>query len=79
MAGEQTLYVPEGNEQSVSISSITVHKDFNSYSKFNDIALLFLSSPITLNAYVQPIYLAIHGQDSSGTCTLTGIMNHVPF
>ncbi|KAG8230974.1 hypothetical protein J437_LFUL003932 [Ladona fulva] len=61
VAGEYDLSVKEGTEQSIRVGV-----------NFNDIALLKLSSPLTLTATVQPIALPKANEIPSGQVTLSG-------
>lgn len=72
MAGELDRDVDEGTEQSVVLSQIIQHENYNGFTISNDIALLRLSSPLTFNTYVAPIALPAQGQAATGDCVVSG-------
>ncbi|KAK8748296.1 hypothetical protein OTU49_016058, partial [Cherax quadricarinatus] len=72
VAGEHDKSVNEGNEQSSILSKIILHEDFDGYYLYNDISLLQLSTPLTLNEYVDVISLPEQGHEASGDCVVTG-------
>uniref|UniRef100_A0A3Q1J8H0 Peptidase S1 domain-containing protein n=1 Tax=Anabas testudineus TaxID=64144 RepID=A0A3Q1J8H0_ANATE len=49
------------NSQSRKIANAIIHPSYNSQTHDNDIYLLQLASPVTLNSYIQPICLAASG------------------
>ncbi|PDW03707.1 trypsin-like serine protease [Candidatus Viridilinea mediisalina] len=55
IAGEHNRSVTEGNEQSLNVAQIIIHPNYNRRNFDNDIALLRLAQPATLNTHVQPI------------------------
>ncbi|CAB1333998.1 unnamed protein product, partial [Coregonus sp. 'balchen'] len=55
--GEHNIKVTEGSEQFISSSSVIRHPNYSSYNIDNDIMLIKLSKPATLNSYVQPVAL----------------------
>ncbi|XP_071759396.1 trypsin-3 [Centroberyx gerrardi] len=70
---EHNLSVEEGFEQVFNVSKIFVH-NYNYKSFNNDIMLIKLSEPATLNAYVQPVQLPDENtpQLRHDTCTVSG-------
>ncbi|KAG7276225.1 hypothetical protein CRUP_004816 [Coryphaenoides rupestris] len=65
--GEHNIRRPEGTEQFISSSHVIRHPKYNSYTINNDIMLIKLSRPATLNQYVQTVALPT-------TCAPTGTM-----
>merc|ERR1719209_1863517 len=57
VAGEHDQDVVEGNEQTVILSKIIQHEDYNGFTVSNDISLLQFSSPLSFDDFVQPISL----------------------
>ncbi|XP_071545671.1 trypsin-1-like [Panulirus ornatus] len=72
VAGELNQGVVEGNEQTVVLSKIILHEDYNAYTISNDISLLKLSQPLTMTDYVQAIPLPAPGHSASGECVVSG-------
>jgi len=74
--GEHDLYSDSGREQILSVSNVYIHPkwDSNSVSLGNDVALLRLSTPATLNSYVQLASLPPSGQilPHNNLCYITG-------
>merc|ERR1712142_1165547 len=71
-AGEHDMDTVEGTEQSVVLSKIIQHEDYNGFTISNDIALLKFSSPLTFTDAVQPIALPQEGHAASGDCIVSG-------
>ncbi|XP_071524795.1 trypsin-1-like [Panulirus ornatus] len=72
VAGEYNMDVNEGNEQSVVLSKIIQHEDFNAFTISNDISLLKFSQPLIFNEYVSAIALPKQGQEATGCCFVAG-------
>ena len=72
MAGELNLALVEGTEQTVLVSRVIQHENFDPDTVENDIALLALSSPLTLDDFVQPIAMPSPGQQSAGNALVSG-------
>lgn len=53
--GEHNRAQSDGMEQFLSVAEVFVHEEFSDWSNDNDIALLKLASPATINARVKPI------------------------
>ncbi|XP_076840030.1 trypsin I-P1 [Brachyhypopomus gauderio] len=69
------LVSADGSEQVFGVSKIVSYPTYNPKTFNNDIMLLKLSQPATLNAYVQPAPLPdvdVPPPDSSTTCTVSG-------
>ncbi|XP_063585766.1 trypsin-1-like [Penaeus indicus] len=62
----------KGNKQTVALSKIIQHEDYNGFTISNDISLLKLSQPLTFNDYVGPIALPEAGHAASGECIVSG-------
>ncbi|XP_075907138.1 trypsin-2-like [Nelusetta ayraudi] len=70
--GEHHIGINEGTEQFISSSRVIRHPNYDSWTISNDIMLIKLSSPATLNSYVQPVSLP-SGCAASGTmCRVSG-------
>ncbi|KAF3839332.1 hypothetical protein F7725_018049 [Dissostichus mawsoni] len=70
--GEHNLRVKEGNEQYISSSRVIRHPNYNSYNIDNDIMLIKLSKPATLNQYVQAVALPSSCAPAGTMCTVSG-------
>ncbi|XP_072116991.1 coagulation factor VII-like [Mobula birostris] len=57
VAGEHMLNIEEGTEQKRNVSEMINHENYNPETVDNDIAMLKLDVPITLNDYAVPICL----------------------
>lgn len=69
----QVLEGASGNQQRISVSEVTIHKDYNPLNLHNDIALLKLHAPAVLGPTVRPICLSTEDKDYTGTmATVTG-------
>ncbi|XP_076048101.1 trypsin-1-like [Oratosquilla oratoria] len=69
-AGEHNLDVHEGHEQVRKVTRIILHQHYDSFSMYNDIALLEIESPLSFNEYVNSIPLET--SEASGDCEVTG-------
>ncbi|XP_033825995.1 trypsin I-P1-like [Periophthalmus magnuspinnatus] len=71
--GEHNLFIDEGYEQYFNVSGIYVH-NFNYRTYNNDIMLIKLSKPATINAYVEPARLPgpTNPLEYMDTCTVSG-------
>jgi Trypsin len=67
--GDHRRSVTEGTEQTINVSSVVVHPSYNPATFNNDLALLQLASPATLNARVGLVEL--------GTASLPGTLLRV--
>lgn len=75
--GDYNLYVAEAHEQHFTVDQVLIHPDVNLATYNNDIALLHLTTPATINDYVKPLALTANPEDdalvASGTlATVTG-------
>uniref|UniRef100_A0A8C6NK81 trypsin n=1 Tax=Nothobranchius furzeri TaxID=105023 RepID=A0A8C6NK81_NOTFU len=70
--GEHNIKISEGSEQFISSSRVIRHPRYDSYTISNDIMLIKLSKPATLNSYVKPVDLP-RGCAPAGTrCLVSG-------
>ncbi|KAM8924302.1 trypsin-like isoform 2-T2 [Pelodytes ibericus] len=70
--GEHNIASSEGTEQFISSATVIRHKQYKPKTLDNDIMLIKLASPATLDAYVQPVALP-SGCASAGTsCLISG-------
>uniref|UniRef100_A0A3B4Z7I4 trypsin n=1 Tax=Stegastes partitus TaxID=144197 RepID=A0A3B4Z7I4_9TELE len=71
--GEHHIGLSEGNEQFIDSSRVIRNPNYNSYNIDNDIMLIKLSRPATLNAYVQPPVALPSSCAPAGTmCAVSG-------
>ncbi|XP_042345591.1 trypsin-1-like [Plectropomus leopardus] len=70
--GEHNIKVTEGSEQFISSSRVIRHPDYSSYTIDNDIMLIKLSEPATLNQYVQPVALPTSCAPAGTMCLVSG-------
>ncbi|XP_037640572.1 serine protease 53-like [Sebastes umbrosus] len=70
--GEHNIKVTEGNEQFIRSSRVIRHPNYSSYNINNDIMLIKLSTPATLNQYVQPVALPTSCAPAGTMCKVTG-------
>ncbi|KAK8402386.1 hypothetical protein O3P69_000660 [Scylla paramamosain] len=71
VAGDHTLYHDEGHEQTVVLSKIIQHEDYNSFTISNDVSVLKLSKPLTFNDRVKSIPLQSE-KEFLGECVVSG-------
>ena len=72
MAGDVVQSVDEGTEQESIVTRIIQHENYGPVRTSNDIALLYVGTPLTFNANVQPVTLPAQLQQSSGDSMITG-------
>jgi len=72
VAGDHNRNVNEGTEQERQVSSVIIHRDYDTDWLYNDIALMTLSSPLDLNDRVGPIPLAPAGHAATGNVVVSG-------
>ncbi|MGM3563207.1 serine protease, partial [Salmonella sp. NW445] len=65
VAGELNQDVDEGTEQTVILSKIIQHEDYNGFTISNDISLLKLSQPLSFNDNVRAIDIPAQGHAAS--------------
>uniref|UniRef100_A0A669CHI4 trypsin n=1 Tax=Oreochromis niloticus TaxID=8128 RepID=A0A669CHI4_ORENI len=70
--GEHDISVNEGTEQFIDSSRVIRHPEYNSRTIDNDIMLIQLSQPATLNSYVQPVALPSSCAPAGTMCTVSG-------
>ena len=70
--GEHHLGVNEGTEQFIRPSYVIPHPDYNPSTLDNDIMLIRLSKPATLNQYVQPVALPTSCAPAGTMCLVSG-------
>ena len=70
--GEHHIRVNEGNEQFISSARVIRHPNYSSYNINNDIMLIKLSKPATLNAFVQPVALPSSCAPAGTMCKVSG-------
>ncbi|XP_062278096.1 trypsin-1-like isoform X1 [Scomber scombrus] len=70
--GEHHIGVTEGSEQFISASHIIRHPYYNRYTLENDIMLLKLNKPATLNQYVHPVALPTGCAPAGTMCRVSG-------
>ncbi|XP_042279813.1 trypsin-1-like [Thunnus maccoyii] len=70
--GEHHIRVAEGTEQIISSSRVIRNPDYNPYTIDNDIMLIKLSRPATLDQYVQPVALPTSCAPAGTMCLVSG-------
>ena len=70
--GEHHIRVTEGNEQFITSSRAIGHPNYSSYNIDNDIMLIKLSKPATLNQYVQAVALPTSCAAAGTKCLVSG-------
>ncbi|XP_055454274.1 anionic trypsin-2 [Psammomys obesus] len=70
--GEHNINVLEGNEQFVNSAKVIRHPNYNSRTLDNDIMLIKLSSPVTLNARVATVALPTSCVCAGTQCLISG-------
>lgn len=70
--GEHNIRANEGTEQFISSSRVIRHPNYSSYNIDNDIMLIKLSKPATLNQYVQPVALPSSCAAAGTMCKVSG-------
>ena len=70
--GEHHIRVTEGNEQFITSSRVIRHPNYSSYNIDNDIMLIKLSKPATLNQYVQAVALPTSCAAAGTKCLVSG-------
>lgn len=70
--GEHNINVLEGNEQFVNAAKAIRHPNYNSRTLDNDIMLIKLSSPVTLNARVGTVALPTSCARAGTQCLISG-------
>uniref|UniRef100_A0A8C5Q209 Peptidase S1 domain-containing protein n=1 Tax=Leptobrachium leishanense TaxID=445787 RepID=A0A8C5Q209_9ANUR len=70
--GEHNIEVLEGTEQSINSAKSIRHPDYDSWTLDNDIMLLKLASPATLNSFVGTIPLPSGCANAGTSCLISG-------
>lgn len=70
--GEHNIAVTEGTEQWIDAAKIIIYPYFNTYNLDNDIMLIKLSYPATLNSYVQTVALPSRCTVPDEKCMVSG-------
>ncbi|XP_042533001.1 anionic trypsin-2-like isoform X1 [Dipodomys spectabilis] len=70
--GEHNIKVIEGDEQFIEAAKIIPHPGFNRKSADNDIMLIKLSSPASLNSQVAPVALPTSCAPAGTECLISG-------
>ncbi|XP_035381996.1 trypsin-2-like [Electrophorus electricus] len=70
--GEHNIKLNEGTEQFISSSLVIRNPNYNSWNIDNDIMLIKLSKPASLNEFVQPVALPTSCPPASTMCTVSG-------
>ena len=77
--GEHNINVLEGNEQFIDAANIIKHPKFKKKTLDNDIMLIKLSSPVTLNARVATVALPRSCAAAGTQCLISGWGNTLSF
>ncbi|KAF7652549.1 hypothetical protein LDENG_00095320 [Lucifuga dentata] len=70
--GEHNIKVTEGHEQFIRSTRSIRHPNYNFYTLENDVMLIKLSRPATLNQYVQPVALPTRCAAAGTMCKVSG-------
>ncbi|KAK7886875.1 hypothetical protein WMY93_026496 [Mugilogobius chulae] len=70
--GEHNIQVNEGTEQMITSSRVIRYPGYDSYTIDNDIMLIKLSRPATLNQYVKTVALPRSCAPAGTMCTVSG-------
>ena len=70
--GDHNRWFMDGNEQIISASHVIPHPNYESWLVNNDIMLIKLSKPATLNQYVQAVALPTSCAPAGTMCTVSG-------
>uniref|UniRef100_G3U7D1 trypsin n=1 Tax=Loxodonta africana TaxID=9785 RepID=G3U7D1_LOXAF len=76
--GEHNMAVLEGNEQFINETKIIPHPDYNSTTIDNDIMLIKLKSPATINSWVSTVSLPTSCVHDPTECLISGWGNILP-
>lgn len=72
VAGDVSISDHSGLEQTRQVKAIYAHKNYNSVTFANDIAILFITEPFQTNGDVQPIPLPPKGKRTKGDIIVSG-------
>ncbi|XP_061572574.1 trypsin-3-like [Cololabis saira] len=70
--GEHNIAVNEGTEQFISSAKVIRHPSYNSFNLDNDIMLIKLNRPATLNNFVSPVFLPTSCASGGTRCLISG-------
>ncbi|KAL0985023.1 hypothetical protein UPYG_G00151980 [Umbra pygmaea] len=70
--GEHNIAVNEGTEQFISSAKVIRHPNYNSRNLDNDIMLIKLSKPATLNSYVRTVAVPSTCAGAGSSCMVSG-------
>ncbi|KAI1901537.1 hypothetical protein AGOR_G00035440 [Albula goreensis] len=70
--GEHHIQQTEGTEQFISSSTVIRHPHYDSWILDNDIMLIKLAKPATINEFVQPVALPTSCAPAGTMCSVTG-------
>uniref|UniRef100_A0A3P8TIE0 trypsin n=1 Tax=Amphiprion percula TaxID=161767 RepID=A0A3P8TIE0_AMPPE len=70
--GEHNIAVNEGTEQFINSAKVIRHPRYSSYNLDNDIMLIKLSKPATLNSYVRTVSLPSSCAGAGTKCLISG-------
>ncbi|XP_075114143.1 trypsin-like [Leptodactylus fuscus] len=70
--GEHNIATSEGTEQFINSAKVIRHGSYNSRTLDNDIMLIKLASPATLNSYVKAVPLASGCAGAGTSCLISG-------
>ncbi|RXN10210.1 trypsin-2-like protein [Labeo rohita] len=70
--GEHNIVINEGSEQFIYSDKVIRHPNYSSWDLDSDIMLIKLSTPATLNQYVQPVALPSGCAPAGTKCSVTG-------
>ncbi|KAM9435291.1 trypsin-2-like [Clarias gariepinus] len=70
--GEHHIQINEGTEQFISSAKVIRHPNYDSWNIDNDIMLIKLNQPASLNGYVQPVALPRSCPPAGTKCTVSG-------
>ncbi|XP_053548991.1 trypsin-like [Bombina bombina] len=70
--GEHNIFASEGTEQFINSAKVIRHSGYNSWTLDNDIMLIKLASPATLNSYVNSVALPSGCAAAGTSCLISG-------
>ncbi|KAE8289034.1 Trypsin-1 [Larimichthys crocea] len=70
--GDHNRWWMDGNEQTISAVRVIPHPNYESWTISNDIMLIKLSKPATINQYVKPVALPTSCAPAGTMCTVSG-------
>ncbi|XP_053547769.1 trypsin-like [Bombina bombina] len=70
--GEHNIFVSEGTEQFINSAKVIRHSGYNSRTLDNDIMLIKLASPATINSYVNTVALPSGCAAAGTSCLISG-------